>query len=539
MESDAELSPTTLVKESCSANTSSTKHFREQKPEDEDRLEIVAQVEYKDEAMTQSTVNATEREAADDAILLDWNITSFDIFINDELSVKMNQVPQSNETSQRLVKDDATTLHNNYHHLDQVTEETNSDEIEVGPSDEIIVKKQPVKSEDSIVATGPVSAAKCEVEMEQENSKGILQLRKNRIREFHIRQRNDRLKNIKSHSSGDEEKNPRPCNEETNRHLTSYYKQKEAKSGSTNKSSNIGINEQDTADSLAKMGSASVLSNNDDLAASIQPPAAVKTTPELHVEVDSTCQEEKYFPCSSPTSSSMASFGSPNHSSSKSLQPSPIPNYARFRFTSRVSYDRAHYNSVLTEDVKEEGKVEPAVLSGDCPIEEINGASNKKESVQNGKKAEVIDTVAEEFEMTTVMENEYLSESLTELRNNNNSFIEFKPEEAASEKKDTEVEELETSITATKTTTTKEIGKRPKWPPVTVTNVSSPLHIKVDSLCEEAYQFSPCSSNSLNSSPTRFSSLKPHSPIPKYTRLRTFSRMSYDRAYYSENLEDL
>ncbi len=482
--SDTELIPTSITKKTYNSNCSLTEDRQEQQNEDEDRLEIVAQVEYKNKSMDLSTISvgAMEREVAVDILPNDWNITSFDIFINDELSINMKQVSQGNGSCQRGLEDlDMAT--DDFNRIDQITEqnavstvETISNKSERRASDEITERQSEVKKGESIPVTD-----QCEVDIVQDSGRDNLQYkyRKYRIREYHIRQRSDRRKCTTFQSSGNANKSLSVSGEDTNSDILLPQRRKELNPSSLNKLSIICLDEEVALDPVANLENASNL----DLTASMQWPEAKKCLPDLQLEVESSDIVENHAPCASPTRS-MASFGSPNHLSNSSLTQSPIPNYVRFRFPSRVCSDRAHYNSVSINDAQVEGKADP-------------------------------------------------------------SFDELKTGETAKEKSTPScihtLEELETPILAMnmkKDITGKVIGSKPTWPRVPTSNGSSPLCKEVECVGEEVEHFFPCSSSSPCVTPTMMSSIKAHSPIPKYTRLRTFSRMSYDRAYYSENSEE-
>jgi len=439
--SDAELIPTSIIKKAYNSN-SLKENRQEHQNDDEDRLEIVAQVEYKNKSMD---LGPMEREVAADILLNDWNITSFDIFINDELSINMEQVSQGNESGQRGLED-LVMATNDFTHLDQITEQTVVSAVESisniserGASDEILEQGE------TIPVTDQHNETKCEVDIVQDSGRDNLRYRyrKNRIREYHARQRSDRRKCTTFQSSGNDKKGLPISEEDTYSDILPPQRRKELNPSSLNKLSIICLDGEVSVDPVANLENASNL----DLTPSMQFSEAKKSLPDLQLEVESSGVVENHALCASPTRS-MASFGSPIHLSNSSLTQSPIPNYVRFRFPSRVCSDRTHYNSV---------------------------------------------------------------------------------------------EESETPILAIKMKndiTGKVIGSKPTWPRVPPSNGSSPSCKEVECVGEEAEHFFPYSSSSPCVTPTMMSSIKAHSPIPKYTRLRTFSRMSYDRAYYSENLEE-
>jgi len=475
---DAELIPTSIIKKAYNSNFSLKENRQEHQNDDEDRLEIVAQVEYKNKSMD---LGPMEREVAADILLNDWNITSFDIFINDELSINMEQVSQGNESGQRGLED-LVMATNDFIHLDQITEQTVVSAVESisninerGATDEILEQGE------TIPVTDQHNETKCEVDIVQDSGRDNLRYRyrKNRIREYHARQRSDRRKCTTFQSSGNDKKSLPISEEDTYSDILPPQRRKELNPSSLNKLSIICLDGEVSVDPVANLENASNL----DLTPSMQFSEAKKSLPDLQLEVESSGVVENHALCASPTRS-MASFGSPIHLSNSSLTQSPIPNYVRFRFPSRVCSDRTHYNSVSINDAQVEGKADPL-------FDEVKtGETAKQKSIQS-----CIHTL----------------------------------------------EESETPILAIKMKndiTGKVIGSKPTWPRVAPSNGSSPSCKEVECVGEEAEHFFPYSSSSPCVTPTMMSSIKAHSPIPKYTRLRTFSRMSYDRAYYSENLEE-
>ena len=246
---------------------------------------------------------------------------------------------------------------------------------------------------------------------------------------------------------------------------------------------------------------------------------AAKTISPLNIDTGDVLEEEEYFSCTSPTSSSVASFHSPKHTSSTTGLPSPIPHYAKFR---SVTYDRAYYNPMLLD---------------------FKAPNSFNESCNNLLSAENTDDSAQlqvEYDRNVGIEDEekLFASTIGNEHHYTGTPVESKVEDVLPDALIMASEDvLNSEVVCTSDTLT---GEEVSQQLVALADTASTLRINIESLNKDGILLSNPGSPIAATGGSSIHSVgvtTPQSPIPEYTRFRTFSRVSYDRAFYFGNSE--
>jgi len=251
---------------------------------------------------------------------------------------------------------------------------------------------------------------------------------------------------------------------------------------------------------------------------------AAKTISQFNIDAEGALEEEEeYFSCTSPTSSSVASFYSPKHTSSTAGLPSPIPHYAKFR---SVTYDRAYYNPMLL-DFKAPNNINESSNNASMALLCENTEGSAQLQVEYNRNVGIDD---EEKLFTSTIGNEHqYTEASVDLK-----VEEVTPDALIMASEDV----LNSGIVCSDKLTGEEVSQARQL--AALADTASALRINIENLNQDGIMLSHSGSPIVATGSSSIHSVgvaTPQSPIPEYTRFRTFSRVSYDRAFYFGNSE--